>query len=170
MRHALCSPSGVKRVTRPQGLGEVEHIKLDMAAQHLLEECRMVLPGIQALFGFQLIAIFNQGFDEKLASGERQLHFLALFLVAIAAGLVMTPAAIHRQAEQREVSERFIWLGSLLLLVSMLPLAFGLTIDVYLIARVVFESVKIAAGIAAALLLMLLALWFALPQRERTLS
>jgi len=29
---------------------------------HLLEECRMVLPGIQALFGFQLIAVFNQPF------------------------------------------------------------------------------------------------------------
>lgn len=26
---------------------------------HLLEECRMVLPGIQALFGFQLVAVFG---------------------------------------------------------------------------------------------------------------
>ena len=43
----------------------------------------MVLPGIQALFGFQRIAVFNQGFDEKLTSGEQQLHFLALFLVAV---------------------------------------------------------------------------------------
>ena len=33
---------------------------------HLLEECRMVLPGIQALFGFQLIAVFNAAFWEKL--------------------------------------------------------------------------------------------------------
>lgn len=36
-----------------------EELPLSQAAQHLLEECRMVLPGIQALFGFQLIAVFN---------------------------------------------------------------------------------------------------------------
>jgi hypothetical protein len=156
-------------VAKPVGTGKTEEVKLESAAQHLLEECRMVLPGIQALFGFQLIAIFNQGFDEKLSSGEQQLHFLALFLVAVAAGLVMTPAAIDRQAEQRVVSERFIWLGSLLLLVSMVPLALGLTLDVYLIARVIFDSVRVATAIAAALFLILMALWFALPRRERTL-
>jgi hypothetical protein len=44
-----------------------------------------------------------------LSPGERQLHFLALFLVALAAALVMAPAAIHRQSQQREVSERFVW-------------------------------------------------------------
>jgi hypothetical protein len=30
-----------------------EELSLDSAARHILEECRMVLPGIQALFGFQ---------------------------------------------------------------------------------------------------------------------
>jgi 4-amino-4-deoxy-L-arabinose transferase-like glycosyltransferase len=154
------------RISKPEGLGRTEQVKLDSAAAHLLEECRMVLPGIQALFGFQLIAIFNQGFDEKLSAGEQQLHFIALFLVAVAAGLVMAPAAIHRQTQQREVSERFIWLSSMLVLFSMLPLALGLSLDVYLIARVVFESARVATAFAAALFLILMALWFALPRRE----
>jgi hypothetical protein len=86
-------------IAKPVGAGKKEALKLDSAASHLLEECRMVLPGIQALFGFQLIAVFNQGFDEKLTSGEQQLHFLALFLVALSAALVMAPAAIHRQSQ-----------------------------------------------------------------------
>jgi hypothetical protein len=43
-------------IAKPAGSGRTEPIKLDSAATHLLEECRMVLPGIQALFGFQLIA------------------------------------------------------------------------------------------------------------------
>lgn len=30
-----------------------EALPLSEAVTHLLEECRMVLPGIQALFGFQ---------------------------------------------------------------------------------------------------------------------
>jgi hypothetical protein len=165
MKQVVANVSG--HVTRPDGLGKLERIKMDSAAAHLLEECRMVLPGIQALFGFQLIAIFNQGFDEKLSTGEQQLHFASLLLVALAAGLVMTPAAIHRQAQQREVSERFIWLASVLLLVGMIPLAVGLSLDVYLIGRVIFESRQIAAGFAVALLLVLAALWFGLPRRER---
>jgi hypothetical protein len=36
-----------------------EELTLTDAAGRLLDECRMVLPGIQALFGFQLIAVFN---------------------------------------------------------------------------------------------------------------
>jgi hypothetical protein len=48
-----------------------EKVSLDSAATHILEECRMVLPGIQALFGFQLIAVFNEGFAEKLSSNEQ---------------------------------------------------------------------------------------------------
>lgn len=64
---------------------------------HLLEECRMVLPGIQALFGFQLIAVFNQPFWDRLDPSHRSLHFTAIFLVVISMALVMTPAAYHRQ-------------------------------------------------------------------------
>src|SRR5437870_2598653 len=117
---------------KPVGTGKKEQISLDSAAQHILEECRMVLPGIQALFGFQLIAVFNQGFGEKLSSAEQYVHLAAIVLVVIAVALVMAPAAIHRSTSQREVSERFIWLASRLLLASMVPLALGLCLDVYL--------------------------------------
>jgi hypothetical protein len=56
----------------------------------------MVLPGIQALFGFQLIAVFNTGVAEKLSQGEQELHLLAIALVAVSVALVMTPAAYQR--------------------------------------------------------------------------
>ena len=153
-------------IAKPVGAGKTEEVSLDSAASHLLEECRMVLPGIQALFGFQLIAVFNDGFDQKLALPERQLHFLALLMVALSAAFVMAPAAIHRQSQQREVSERFIWLSSLLLRISMLPLALGLTLDVYLIARIVFEAPAVAAAFAVILFAVLLLLWIVLPRRE----
>jgi hypothetical protein len=157
-------------IAKPVGAGKKEEVKLDSAAAHLLEECRMILPGIQALFGFQLIAVFNDGFDHKLAQGEQQLHFLALFLVAVSAALVMAPAAIHRQSQQREVSERFIWLSSLLVRMSMFPLALGLSLDVYLIARVVFEDLAASLAFAGALLAILTGLWYALPRRERRMN
>jgi len=157
-------------IAKPVGAGRTEEVKLDSAASHLLEECRMVLPGIQALFGFQLIAVFNQGFDQKLSSGEQQVHFFALVLVALSAALVMAPAAIHRQTQLRSVSERFLWLSSLLLRASMYPLALGLTLDVYLIARVVFGAPAIALVFAAGLLAVLMALWVVLPRREGSMT
>ena len=36
-------------------------LPLPEVVTHLLEECRMVLPRLQALLGFQCIAIFNAG-------------------------------------------------------------------------------------------------------------
>src|SRR5256885_10849427 len=119
-------------MAKPAGRGRKEEVSLDKATTFILEECRMVLPGIQALFGFQLIAVFNEGFGEKLSEGEQLLHFVGIILVALAVALVMAPAAIHRLTQQRAVSERFIWLSSQLLFVGMLPLAVALSLDIYL--------------------------------------
>ncbi|MGE5072104.1 MAG: DUF6328 family protein, partial [Anaerolineae bacterium] len=80
---------------------QTEELKLADAVDALLNECRMVLPGVQALFGFQLIAVFNQGFSEKLSTGEQYLHLAALALVANSGALVMAPAAYHRQTAMR---------------------------------------------------------------------
>jgi hypothetical protein len=153
-------------IDKPEGAGANEKVSLDSAAGHLLEECRMVLPGIQALFGFQLIAVFNAGFSDKLSRPEQVMHLAALLVVALAAALVMTPAAVHRQSQQRRVSERFIWLSSAFLVASMYPLAAGVCLDIYLIARIVLESKPAAAAIAAAVLLIFLGLWIAVPRRE----
>jgi small-conductance mechanosensitive channel len=150
-----------------RGVGKKEPISLDSAARHLLEECRMVLPGIQALFGFQLIAVFNEGFAKKLSGGEQQLHLAAIVLVSVAVALVMAPAAIHRQTQQREVSERFIWISSRLLLASMFPLAVALCLDIYLISRIILERGAFSAAIAAMLLAVIFILWIVLPSRER---
>ena len=154
-------------IEKPHGAGKKEKISLDSAAKHLLEECRMVLPGIQALFGFQLIAVFNESFEKKLSEGEQQLHLAAIVLVVVAVALVMAPAAIHRWTSQREVSERFIWASSWLLFASMPPLAVALSLDIYLIGRVILGASGMSVAIAAILLAVLLVLWIALPWSER---
>ncbi|HEV2174687.1 MAG TPA: DUF6328 family protein [Nitrospira sp.] len=56
---------------------EVE--SLSDSVSHMLEECRMVLPGIQALFGFQLIVVFNSTFWAKLDQFEQLLHACSPF-------------------------------------------------------------------------------------------
>ena len=127
----------------------------------------MVLPGIQALFGFQLIAVFNDGFDRKLSEPQQLLHYAAIVLVTVAIALVMAPAAIHRQTSQREVSERFIWRASQLLLASMLPLATAIALEVYLVGVVIGLSGALAIAWAALMFAVFLCLWMALPLWER---
>lgn len=145
-----------------------EAVPLAQAARFLLEECRMVLPGIQALFGFQLIAVFNSSFSEKLSGAEQCLHLGAIALVAVAIALVMTPAAYHRQTGPEQVTEAFIRISTRLVLWSMPPLAIGVCIEFYLIGRIILHS-SLAALPAAILLCVFVLLWFALP-RARVLQ
>src|SRR3989442_8738326 len=114
-----------------------EELPLSKAAEYLLDECRMVLPGIQALFGFQLIAVFNSAFQEKLGASEQHLHLLAIGSVALAVAIIMTPAALHRQKGPYEVTDTFVQVSSRLLLWSMVPLALSISIDFYLVSRII---------------------------------
>jgi|GEM_PF-3040211 hypothetical protein len=82
-----------------------EELSLPTALDNLIEECRMLLPGIQALFGFQLIAVFNSTFAEKLSTLEQQLHLLAIGLVSVAIALILTPAAYHRQIDRVSITD-----------------------------------------------------------------
>jgi len=147
-----------------------EALKLPEAVRHVFDECRMVLPGIQALFGFQMIAVFNQGFREKLTSPEQRLHGAAILLVVLAIALVMAPAALHRRAEPRSVSDRFVRVASRLLLAAMLLLAVGLSIDVFVVTRIIWHSQTIAAAASAAAFCVFLFLWEAYPSIYRRRS
>src|SRR5258706_866082 len=144
-----------------QKLGLVE------AAQTLLDECRMVLPGIQALFGFQLVAVFNSRFAEDLDRFDQRLHLTAIALVAFAVALVMTPAAFHRRHGSREVTDTFIHVSSLLLLASMVPLAAGLALDFHLIAKLILDDERLAMACGIALFAVFIAFWFAFPRAGR---
>jgi len=139
-------------------------VSLDAAASHLLDECRMVLPGIQALFGFQLIAVFSSGFDTKLSSGEQRVHLASIVLVAIAIALVMAPAALHRQVDARVVTARFLTLSSRLLAWSMPALAGGIALEVYLVARGILGVRAWAAAVAGVIAVVFVVMWFWLPR------
>jgi hypothetical protein len=154
----------------PQPLPDREEISLNDAASHVLEECRTVVPGMQALFGFQLIAVFNATFREELSSFERSIHLTAIVMVTIAFALVTAPAALHRQMDPMAVSRRFIRLSSRLLMASMGPLAVGMCLDVYLVARVIAGTPGIAALVAVSLLAVCAVCWLLLPRLSRHAS
>jgi hypothetical protein len=136
-----------------------EQLKLTDAARYVFEECRMVLPGIQALFGFQMISVFNQGFAQKLDPFQQKLHGVAIVFVVAAIGLIMAPAALHRRAERDSVSERFVQVASRLVLSAMLLLAIALSLDIFIVAIVVWHDQNLAIGISIVSLGFFLTLW-----------
>jgi hypothetical protein len=146
--------------------GKVQRLELFQAVELLLEECRMVLPGVQALFGFQLIVVFNAGFSEKLDAIHQQLHLAAIVLIVIAIVLLMTPAAYHRQTRPDEVSEHFLLVATRLVMCSMPALALGFCIDLYIVARTIVDSAP-AGALAALLFLVFAAFWYVLPRMRR---
>ena len=146
---------------------ERQELSLNDAASHVLEECRTVVPGMQALFGFQLIVVFTNSFKEELSPTERVLHLVAILLVTIAIALVIAPAALHRQMEPMAVSRRFIAISSRLLMASMAPLAAGICLDVYIVARVILGTSVGAAIIAVLLLGVFIVFWLVVPRRAR---
>jgi hypothetical protein len=146
---------------------ETEDLSLEKAVTHLLEECRMILPGLQALLGFQLVAVFSTAFETHLSHTEQQIHLLALVLLAIAGALVMTPAAYHRQTRPRQVSAHFLLLSGRLLLIALVPLMFGIALDIYLISRVILGNALVSVVLATSLVVFVAGLWFGFPWWHR---
>ncbi len=146
---------------------KVEKIPLSEAVTHLLEESRMVLPGIQALFGFQLIVVFNPTFQEKLSLTERGLHLTAIGLIVIAIAMVMAPAAYHRQKDPQSISEHFVFIATRLLLYSMFPLMMALGLEFFLIARMITNSLALSVVLAVVVLCIFATFWFLLPRNRK---
>lgn len=146
---------------------EVIHEKLDKEVEHMIEEARMILPGIQALFGFQLIAVFNERFAMVLPRVGQLMHLASLILIAIAIALIMAPAAYHRQAERGTVSQRFSNYASRLITLALCPLSVAIPLEVGIVAFIVTNHLVASAALASLLFILLAVLWFVIPRARR---
>ena len=107
--------------------------------ESMLTEARVLLPGAQALFGFQMSILLTERFGE-LDAGQRIIHAVSLGSIALAIILLMAPAAFHRIAFGGENTEGFFRIGSRLVIASALPLALGISGDLYVAASLALSS------------------------------
>lgn len=143
---------------------DAQKLELKDQLSNTLEEARMVLPGIQALFGFQLIVVFQPQFEKALSDGEVRLHLLATALTAIAAALAIAPASLQRRAEPDRVTESFLRVATGQLTFAMWPLSIAVALDFALLARVVLKDETMAWSLAAGLFAIYLYLWVIYPR------
>lgn len=137
----------------------VENTKLADKVDHVLTEARVVLPGAQALLGFQFIAVLAEGFD-TLSTTSKYLHLFSLALIALSTILLMTPAAYHRIVEEGEDTEHFHQLASKLVLAAMAVLALGIILNFYVVVEKVTASFPLALVSSGLMLLLFYGFWF----------
>jgi len=133
--------------------------KLHDKIEQVLTETRVVLPGVQALVGFQFATLLMAGF-EKLPMSSKYLHLASLALMALSIMLLMAPAAYHRIVEQGEETEAVHRFASWMLLAAMVPLALGISGDFFVVLRKVTQSTVLSLALGLILLSSFYGLWF----------
>lgn len=119
--------------------------------KEVLLEVKVVLPGLQALLGFQFTTCFHESF-EYLPDSSKYIHLASLGLIALSIILLMSPAAFHRIAEGGRDTWRVERFSSAMILAAMVLLALGLAGDLFVVVRIVTESLLVS--IMASLLML----------------
>jgi hypothetical protein len=144
-----------------------EPTSLSTRIEQMLTEARVMVPGAQALLGFQLAVPFTHAFVE-LDAPLKLTHIAALSSVALSVLLLMTPAALHRIAFRGQDVDEFLRLGSGFVSTAPIAIAFGLAADMLVAIAKATGAIDLAIGIAVTSLAGLTGLWYGLPLLLRT--
>ena len=128
---------------------------------------RGIIPGAQALLGFQLAVTLTKASSE-LPPESKIAHAVALCCLAIAVLFLMALASLRRIGFNGENDLQFLKVGSWFVIAAPLPLAFAIALDTYVAAGRAVESRSTALALAAAAIVALLGTWYAYPIWRRT--
>ena len=148
-------------------MGEHAVTPLKTKIEQMLTEARVIMPGGQALLGFQFVCTFTRSFKE-LPLSFQYLHAAGLCAVALAVLLLMTPAALHRIAFHGEDDPSFFRIGSALVISASIPLAAGIAAAIAAVFFKVTENTGSAAAAGAVALVILIGVWLGYPVWRRS--
>lgn len=139
---------------------------LETQVDQLLTEARLIIPGVQALLGFQLTVTLTQAFAQ-LPTQAKIAHAAALCCIGLAVVLLMAPASVHRIAFSGQDDPDFLKIGSFFVVAAPVPLALGIALDAYVAAGRALQSSAAAMALAAISIVVLLGCWYAFPLWRR---
>lgn len=135
----------------------------------LLNEIRVVLPGVQVLLAFLLAVPFQQRFGE-LSGLQREIYFATVVLTLITTVLLIAPSSFHRLNFRRRRKDQILFVANRLMIAGTFLLSLSLTGVVILIASVLYGTAATIATGAGAFAVMAW-FWYGLPlSRRRTMS
>jgi hypothetical protein len=145
--------------------GETEKERLNRNLDQLLQELRVVLPGVQVLFAFLLAVPFSARFRD-VDDFERDIYFVDLLLSAVAVAFLMAPSMHHRILFRREQKHYLVHTGNILTIAGMTALSLAIVLSLVLVAHFLFGPglAWAAGGVSFAAFALL---WYALPLERR---
>jgi uncharacterized membrane-anchored protein len=90
-------------------------------------------------------------------------HLIGLISLVLAIVLLIAPAAIHRVTFGGNDDPRLHTIGSVLIALALLPLAFGLSCDLWVSLTKLLGTKTLAAAAAVAGFALLVSLWYVVP-------
>jgi amino acid transporter len=140
--------------------------RLNRELIELLNELRVILPGVQVLFAFLLTVPFTSQFS-RITESQRQVYFATFLLTTVATSLLIAPSAYHRLRWRQHDKEQMLRTSNQLAIAGMAFLAAAISGAVYLVTDLIFESAAAITLVIAATVLCYFWFWYGLPLMRR---
>jgi amino acid transporter len=145
----------------PPRKDETPKERADRELIELLNELRVVLPGVAVLLAFLLAVPFANGWT-RVTSFQRDVFVVAFLSTAISVALLTAPSSYHRLRFRAGHKERMVRVGNRLSIAGIAASAVSLEAVVVLVMDVVVSR-GAAVAAAAGLFAVVAALWYGLP-------
>jgi uncharacterized membrane-anchored protein len=135
--------------------------RADRELIELLNELRVVLPGVTVLLAFLLAVPFAKGWP-KVTPFERDVFVVAFLAAAVSVALLTAPSSYHRLRFRHGYKEHIVKTGNAMAIAGIAAFAIALDAVVLLVMTYVVSR---TAGIAASAVLAVVVggLWYGLP-------
>jgi hypothetical protein len=134
----------------------------------LLQELRVVLPGVQVLFAFLLTVPFSARFG-AVTHLQQNVFFGTLLCTAVATAFLIAPSAHHRILWRKRLREHRLRSANRLTIAGLIFLLPAMTGTIFLISDVIFGSLTAAIATSATAALFAF-FWFIQPLWQATRS
>ncbi len=153
--------------THDERSGESEHERADRELIELLNEMRVVLPGVQVLFAFLFAAPFATGW-KHVTELQSRVYVASIICALLANAFLIAPTTYHRLTFRMGFKERLIRTGNVCLLAGTLLVAISMTLALFVVTSFVFDD-TLGLVVSAACGVVLIGLWYVFPLslRER---
>jgi len=142
--------------------------RLDRELIELLQELRVVIPGVQVLLAFLLTAPFQQRFAQ-LPGSMRNAFFASIACATLATAFLIAPSAHHRLRWRAGEKERLVRVGTRMAIAGTVFLAAAIVLALYVVTDVLFTTnLAVLTGLAA--LVLFGVLWYVVPLTGRSSS
>jgi amino acid transporter len=135
--------------------------RADRELIELLNELRVVLPGVTVLLAFLLAVPFAKGWP-KVTPFERDMFVVAFLSAALSVALLTAPSSYHRLRFRHGDKEHMVRVGNRLAIAGIVAFAVALEAVVLLVMSYVL-SLTAAIVAAASLFVVVGTLWYGLP-------